>query len=57
MVLAAFRLGDDLPVGRTRVATLSFAVEAAGEPRLAATPIVASSTDGAPIDFDVEVQR
>jgi len=55
VVLASFRVDGELPRGRTRVATLSFAVEGAGEPRFDVTDVVAAAADGTPIDVTVEV--
>jgi hypothetical protein len=50
VVVAAFSTADDLPHGRTRVATLMVQVAGPAEPDFAGKLQVAASADGKPID-------
>lgn len=56
VVLLAYHLGEDCPVGRTRVATLHFVQERAGKPSFKARLVTAAGPDGRVLAARVEIQ-
>lgn len=56
IVLVAYHLGSSCPTGRTRVATLHFAQERAGQPRFEVVLVAAAAPDGRVLDARVEIQ-
>jgi hypothetical protein len=55
VIVAAFKTGNDLPEGRTRVARLHLQITGPAEPAWATKLQVAASSDGKPIDAKVTV--
>jgi hypothetical protein len=55
IVIAAFHTGDDLPAGRTRVATVHVRVAGEGEARFKAELTVSASTSGERIAAEIQV--
>jgi hypothetical protein len=55
IVIAAFNTGQDLPKGRTRVATLHLRIAGAAAPRYAVKLVVAADADGRQIPGEIHV--
>ncbi len=56
VVLIAYDLGQSLPTGRTRVATLHYTQERAGQPMFDAVLVAAANPDGRALDARVEIE-
>ena len=57
VVLAAFDLGTELPVGRTRVATLHFALDAGAQPTFVVELVTAAGPDGDALEARATIER
>ena len=57
VVLAAYDLGEDLPQGRTRVASLTFAVDGGAEPEFVQRGATAATADGTRIPIELTLER
>ena len=57
IIIAAFNTGQDLPTGRTRIATLHLQITGDTQPRYKLEPIVAANAEGQEIAADLTLER
>jgi len=57
IIIAAFNTGQDLPTGRTRIATIHLQITGDTQPQYKLEPIVAADADGQEIAAELTLER